>query len=102
MTFLLLILTGQRRRRRPAVRGHRGGCVALPGVPGDRAPRAGGGAGGRRSRRHHVEQPLGIPVAAEETGRDIGVDTGERMRVCRCVCVFISGRAMDARDWLFR
>lgn len=73
-------MTGRwHRRRRLADRDDdddgRGGRAAVSGVAGDRAAGAGGGTGGRR-RRHHVEQPLGLPDAAEEAGRDIGVDTG--------------------------
>lgn len=71
------ILTGQCRRWWSDVRGERGGRIAVSGIADSRAV----GAGGRTAdwrRRHHVEQSPGIPVAAEETGRNIGVDPGER------------------------
>lgn len=86
-------MTGQCRRWWwLVVRGHRGGRVAFSGIAGDRAAGAGGGTGSRRPRRHHVEQSFGILVATEGTGRDIGVDTGEcvRIRVCMCVGAFAS------------
>lgn len=71
------ILTGQCRRWWPDVHSKRGGCIAVSGVAGDREAGTGGGTAGRRW-WYHVEQSFGVPVTAEETGRNIGVDTGER------------------------